>query len=169
MKKFLFVVVSLFLSLNFANANDLLFKASNGALNQNSLGVKKLSDEEMAQVRGGTYISRIAGNFVCLNRYGQRMWYKEYYEIKPSSNDKPAMYSFFNWLTTVDPTNESVTIEATYNFTTGRVDSKFVVVNTKSRVHRYNVINHPTSQSIYAKHKSQAEQLVFQNRYNNVR
>ena len=55
MKKFLFVVVSLFLSLTFANANDLLFKASNGALNQNSLGVKKLSDEEMAQVRGGYF------------------------------------------------------------------------------------------------------------------
>ena len=47
MKKILFVVVGLFLSINFANANDLLFKASNGALNQNSLGVKKLTDEEM--------------------------------------------------------------------------------------------------------------------------
>ena len=55
MKKFLFVVVSLFLSLTFANANDLLFKASNGALNQNSLGVKKLTDEEMTQVRGGWF------------------------------------------------------------------------------------------------------------------
>ena len=53
MKKFLFVVVSLFLSLTFANANDLLFKASNGALNQNSLGVKKLTDDELRGVVGG--------------------------------------------------------------------------------------------------------------------
>ena len=56
MKKLLFVLVGLFLSLNFANANDLLFKASNGALNQNSVGVKKLTDEEMAQVKGGLNI-----------------------------------------------------------------------------------------------------------------
>ena len=69
MKKFLFVVVSLFLSLNFANANDLLFKASNGALNQNSLGVKKLSDEEMAQVRGGLIVSFYNGYFERQNAY----------------------------------------------------------------------------------------------------
>ena len=55
MKKLFFVFVGLFLSLNFANANDLLFKASNGALNQNSVGVKKLTDEEMAQVKGGYF------------------------------------------------------------------------------------------------------------------
>ena len=63
MKKFFFVMAGLFLSLNFANANDLLFKASNGALNQNSLGVKKLTDEEMAQVRGGWFSFQRAPEF----------------------------------------------------------------------------------------------------------
>ena len=55
MKKLFFVVVGLFLSLNFANANDLLFKASNGALNQNSVGVKKLDETELMQVKGGWF------------------------------------------------------------------------------------------------------------------
>ena len=55
MKRLLFVVAGLLVSLNLAYANDLLFKASNGALNQNSIGVKKLTDEEMAQVKGGYF------------------------------------------------------------------------------------------------------------------
>ena len=41
MKRLLCIVAGLFVSLNLAYANDLLFKASNGALNQNSVGVKK--------------------------------------------------------------------------------------------------------------------------------
>ena len=44
MKKLFFIATSLIFSLNLANASDLLFKATNGTL---SLGVKKLSDEEM--------------------------------------------------------------------------------------------------------------------------
>ena len=170
MKRLLFVVAGLLVSLNLAYANDLLFKASNGALNQNSVGVKKLTDKEMAQVKGGTYmfIERpyIAGQFISTNRYGQRVWYKEYYLIIPTQNDTPAMHSFFNWLTTVDPVNEIVTIEATYNFATRQVESKFVVVNTQSRVHRYSVINHPISQRIYQTHRAEAEQQIYQNRYN---
>lgn len=57
MKRLLFVVAGLLVSLNLAYANDLLFKASNGALNQNSVGVKKLTDKEMAQVKGGLELS----------------------------------------------------------------------------------------------------------------
>ena len=53
MKRLLCIVASLFVSLNLAYANDLLFKASNGALNQNSVGVKKLNDEELKGVVGG--------------------------------------------------------------------------------------------------------------------
>ena len=57
MKRLLFVVAGLLVCLNLAYANDLLFKASNGALNQNSVGVKKLTDKEMAQVKGGLELS----------------------------------------------------------------------------------------------------------------
>ena len=70
MKKLFFVFVGLFLSLNFANANDLLFKASNGALNQNSVGVKKLTDEEMAQVKGGLNYSTRMQQYTSTNSQG---------------------------------------------------------------------------------------------------
>ena len=53
MKRLLFVVAGLLVCLNLAYANDLLFKASNGALNQNSVGVKKLNDDELKGVVGG--------------------------------------------------------------------------------------------------------------------
>ena len=50
MKKLSFLIVGLILSLNIANASDLISKASNGVLNENSLGVKKLSDEELLKL-----------------------------------------------------------------------------------------------------------------------
>ena len=53
MKKLSFLIVGLILSLNIANASDLISKASNGVLNENSLGVKKLSYEEMRWVKCG--------------------------------------------------------------------------------------------------------------------
>ena len=53
MKRLLFVVAGLLVCLNLAYANDLLFKASNGALNQNSVGVKKLTETELMQVKAG--------------------------------------------------------------------------------------------------------------------
>ncbi len=168
MKRLLFVVAGLLVSLNLAYANDLLFKASNGALNQNSVGVKKLTDKEMAQVKGGLYLytQQPAGQYLYTNRYGDRIWYKEYYAVTATQADTPAMRSFFNWLTIVDPANEMVMIEATYNFVTKQIESKFVVVNLKTRGHRYSVGDHPTSKRIYANHKDLAEQTIYQNRFN---
>ena len=55
MKRLLFVMAGLLVSLNLAYANDLLFKASNGALNQNSVGVKKLDETELMQVKAGWF------------------------------------------------------------------------------------------------------------------
>ena len=95
MKRLLFVVAGLLVSLNLAYANDLLFKASNGALNQNSVGVKKLTDKEMAQVKGGTYLytQQPAGQYLYTNRYGDRIWYKEYYAVTATQADTPS-YAF---------------------------------------------------------------------------
>ncbi|WP_185900252.1 hypothetical protein [Campylobacter sp. MIT 97-5078] len=42
MKKFFFFVMALSLSFSLNLANDLLFKASNGRLSENSAGVKNL-------------------------------------------------------------------------------------------------------------------------------
>ena len=71
MKRLLCIVAGLFVSLNLAYANDLLFKASNGALNQNSVGVKKLTDKEMAQVKGGLNYSGEYNQYRYTNSYGQ--------------------------------------------------------------------------------------------------
>ena len=88
MKRLLCIIAGLFVSLNLAYANDLLFKASNGALNQNSVGVKKLNDEEMAQVKGGLQLSNFFVNGRKGNEYisantqtGQVMYYSISYRI----------------------------------------------------------------------------------------
>ena len=54
MKK-IFVLLALFLLVNFAFAEDFLAKVSKGALSDTSPGVKKLSLEEMKEVKGGYY------------------------------------------------------------------------------------------------------------------
>ena len=89
MKRLLFVVAGLLVSLNLAYANDLLFKASNGALNQNSIGVKKLTDKEMAQVKGGLRLvkfdmanGRYGNEYISANtQTGQIMYYSISYRI----------------------------------------------------------------------------------------
>ena len=52
MRKIVFVALLSGL-LGSALADDLLARASGGALSENSLGVKKLSQAEMAEVKGG--------------------------------------------------------------------------------------------------------------------
>ncbi|EOX5591093.1 hypothetical protein ACPSQF_000498 [Campylobacter upsaliensis] len=56
----LFSVIALSaLLLNFSFANDLLAKLSNGAVSDNSVGVKVLSLDEMKEVRGGYAVATI--------------------------------------------------------------------------------------------------------------
>ena len=55
MKKIIFLALLSGL-LGSALADDLLARASGGALSENSLGVKKLSQAEMADVKGGYYL-----------------------------------------------------------------------------------------------------------------
>ncbi|EPS9495996.1 hypothetical protein ACVM5X_000567 [Campylobacter upsaliensis] len=56
----LFSVIALSaLLLNFSFANDLLAKLSNGAVSDNSVGVKILSLDEMKEVRGGYAVATI--------------------------------------------------------------------------------------------------------------
>ena len=97
MKRLLFVVAGLLVSLNLAYANDLLFKASNGALNQNSVGVKKLTDKEMAQVKGGYYFHR-APSFDTQGVYGSTAWIVSNYSIPTFNVRNP------------DPSNIDLTI-----------------------------------------------------------
>ncbi|EOA2509838.1 hypothetical protein ACHYQX_000776 [Campylobacter upsaliensis] len=60
MLKKLFSIVALSALLaNFAFANDLLAKLSNGAVSDNSVGVKILSLDEMKEVRGGYAVTTI--------------------------------------------------------------------------------------------------------------
>ncbi|WP_185906690.1 MULTISPECIES: hypothetical protein [unclassified Campylobacter] len=73
MKKFFFFVAALSLSLNFTLANDLLFKASNGRLSESSVGVKKLSDAEMSEVKGGIHVYSNFWMQNYTNRYNQTL------------------------------------------------------------------------------------------------
>ena len=56
MKKIVQVALLSGLLFGSALADDLLAKVSGGALTENSVGVKKLSDAEMAEVKGGYYL-----------------------------------------------------------------------------------------------------------------
>lgn len=47
------IIILSALLINFSFANDLLAKLSNGAVSDNSQGVKALSLDEMKQVKGG--------------------------------------------------------------------------------------------------------------------
>ncbi|EAV9673757.1 hypothetical protein FFT86_04030 [Campylobacter upsaliensis] len=63
----LFSVIALSaLLVSFSFANDLLAKLSNGAVSDNSVGVKILSLDEMKEVRGGYDFSKIARAIPCL-------------------------------------------------------------------------------------------------------
>ncbi|WP_270980013.1 hypothetical protein [Campylobacter helveticus] len=70
----LFSVIALgALLVSFSFANDLLAKLSNGAVSDNSVGVKILSLDEMKEVRGGYYFKRDSAfdyNAGSLSSYG---------------------------------------------------------------------------------------------------
>ncbi|EOG2576398.1 hypothetical protein CUPS3808_03105 [Campylobacter upsaliensis] len=59
MKKLFSIVALSALLANFAFANDLLAKLSNGVVSDNSVGVKILSLDEMKEVRGGYAVATI--------------------------------------------------------------------------------------------------------------
>lgn len=53
-----------------AFADDFLAKVSNGAISDNSQGVKALSLDEMKQIVGGVFYHRISK----LDKYGYKVW-----------------------------------------------------------------------------------------------
>ncbi|EOG9531756.1 hypothetical protein ACLLIR_000609 [Campylobacter upsaliensis] len=59
MKRLLNIIALSALLANFAFANDILAKLSNGAVSDNSVGVKILSLDEMREVRGGYAVATI--------------------------------------------------------------------------------------------------------------
>lgn len=59
MKKIVFATLLSGVFLGSALADDLLAKVSNGALTENSAGVKKLNEAEMAEVKGGYKIGSV--------------------------------------------------------------------------------------------------------------
>ena len=139
MKRLLFVVVGLLVSLNLAYANDLLFKASNGALNQNSVGVKKLTDKEMAQVKGGLYISFSRG-YHDYDTYGKT--YTAFFTLSLSQYERSSStldidngqsgfrnYSDF----ALFARNGTPTIQVIYNKDTGYTRVAFATIDASGR------------------------------------
>ncbi len=146
MKKFLFVMASLFLSLTLANANDLLFKASSGALNQNSVGVKKLTDEEMTQVKGGLKLEplymangRYGNEYLAANNItGQVMYYSISYWITLDATEAglQAIHRY-NMLGT--PKTRYMHFNSLANASNGEVPVLTVVYNYSARVISFSV------------------------------
>ncbi|SMC24766.1 hypothetical protein SAMN02745125_01925 [Campylobacter helveticus] len=67
------IIILSALLINFSFANDLLAKLSNGAVSDNSVGVKILSLDEMKEVKGGYYFKRDSAfdyNAGSLSSYG---------------------------------------------------------------------------------------------------
>lgn len=58
------------LLVNSAFAGDFLAKVSNGAINDNSQGIKALNLDEMKQIVGGAFYHRISK----LDKYGYKVW-----------------------------------------------------------------------------------------------
>ena len=168
MKRLLFVVVGLLVSLNLAYANDLLFKASNGALNQNSVGVKKLTDKEMAQVKGGLeprYFEingRYGNESGLVDRNNKVLQYSVSYVIMLENHEIASQsiygygsgtarsnYWFFKGF--ADETRgEYPVINIHYNGVAQTVKATFGVFNVNTNSFRE--LNSPLAQAILAKH-----------------
>ena len=98
MKKIIFVALLSGLLFGSALADDLLAKVSGGALTENSVGVKKLSDAEMAEVKGGYYLwkrpkysSGTAYNYV--NNYISKPYNNNYNANRYPQTVKQPIYS----------------------------------------------------------------------------
>ncbi len=169
MKRLLFVVVGLLVSLNLAYANDLLLKASNGALNQNSVGVKKLTDKEMAQVKGGLELSyffepngHYGSEIGLIDRNGRVLSYSVNYIVSLEEHEEKNQkiegygpgtartnYWFFKNLADASK-NEYPVIYINYNGSTGNISAIFGVLNVGTKVFRR--VDTPLSNAILSRH-----------------
>ena len=148
MKRLLCIVAGLFVSLNLAYANDLLFKASNGALNQNSVGVKKLTDKEMAQVKGGLNIGAYKDT-AYRNSSGQTIYALFWrltmtdYEIKNAviylDDTKNGYEAYQNCTSFINfARNGDVVVEVRYNMSTRQSQFYFASMTSSNQLY-YNV------------------------------
>lgn len=96
MRKIVFVALLSGL-LGSALADDLLARASGGALSENSLGVKKLSQAEMAEVKGGYYLwqsPKYGSGSAYSHTYNYLSKpYKNNYNANKNPTSKQAIYS----------------------------------------------------------------------------
>ncbi|HHT7005279.1 hypothetical protein ACT6DC_06830 [Campylobacter coli] len=82
------IIILSALLINFSFANDLLAKLSNGAVSDNSQGVKALSLDEMKQVKGGYQTSfKLVGNNELL-AFAKPSWTSELTLFQDSNGDQ---------------------------------------------------------------------------------
>ncbi|WP_236096478.1 hypothetical protein, partial [Helicobacter sp. MIT 11-5569] len=110
----------------------LIALATNGKVNENSLGVKALSDDEMQKVVGGAYLTGfIPKHYGVVDNSGRNIYYTAYYEVELRSVDSP----YFNL-----GSNYYAAVATTYDFTTNRITDEVVKINryNSSDVQRIN-------------------------------
>ena len=144
MKRLLFVVAGLLVCLNLAYANDLLFKASNGALNQNSVGVKKLTDKEMAQVKGGFYFQAKDYGTAYYNAYGQIIYSLNWFIVLESdeirnvrlyiNGNETGNQAYHNYTSLAGyARGGAVAVQVRYNVSTGAMKTDFAMISSSNR------------------------------------
>ena len=160
------------MSLNLSYASDLISKASNGVLNENSLGVKKLSDEEMKQVKGGVEFYRFMKNDIYGNQSGRIDYrtgiilnYSVSYAVVLSDYEQKNQtingygpgtgrtnYMVFNNFADTSR-GEFPVVTVAYNASSQTVSFTFGTLNWNSSIHRR--INDPLADAIIRIHKNE--------------
>ncbi|TXK56433.1 hypothetical protein A9726_03240 [Campylobacter helveticus] len=140
------IIILSALLINFSFANDLLAKLSNGAVSDNSVGVKILSLDEMKEVKGGYYFKRDSAfdyNAGSLSSYG-------YVVMNDNSND-----------------HREVSKQLGYS-SSGYIVAKYRYVNNQKDYYlQYFSSKYGSGTNIWAYANSPAYEILrqFQNRY----
>ena len=147
MKKLLFVLT---LSLGFigsANATDLIALATNGKVNEKSVGVKELNHQEMSEIVGGatilkhlhgnTYQYSVPYNYGVKNNSGVRVSYTAYYRLFEDYANELAPLNVDNGSNQYIPV-----VRATLNHLNNQVSVSIIGMNQNNPVytrpaHRY--------------------------------
>ncbi len=154
--------LTLLLTLGFmssVNATDFIAVATQGKFNENSLGVKALSDEEMSKVVGGARVHRsIIKDYGIVTNYGQKIYYTAYYAVTLGYGDSP----YFNLLP-----HEMAVVAVTYDFRTNQPTSKPLIVNKYNPAYTRN-FNFPSHVEYRIDNYSRAKDWVMDDQRGNI-
>ena len=112
---------------------DFIALATNGEFNEQSAGVKALSDEEMRQVVGGAHLEYWAYHYGMVNNGGARVSYTAYYTFEADTSIEAAAY---NLLSVDNGSRQYIpVVSATLNHLTNQVSVSIIGANQYNPVY----------------------------------